>query len=72
LPNKKCLYDFGLREKEWIQHVGVFGRSGAGKTNAGFLISLHVKVLEKSSCNRLLKDIVLVGKRWLGETLTEL
>jgi len=34
----KYLYDFGLREKEWIQHVGVFGRSGAGKTNAGFLI----------------------------------
>ena len=34
----KCLYDFGLREREWIQHVGVFGRSGAGKTNAGFLI----------------------------------
>jgi len=34
----KCLYDFGLREDEWIQHVGVFGRSGAGKTNIGFLI----------------------------------
>ena len=34
----KCLYEFGVREKEWIQHVGVFGRSGAGKTNAGFLI----------------------------------
>lgn len=34
----KYLYDFGLREKEWIQHVGVFGRSGAGKTNVGFLI----------------------------------
>jgi len=34
----KCLYDFGLREDEWIQHVGVFGRSGAGKTNVGFLI----------------------------------
>ena len=27
---------FGLRESEWIQHVGVFGRSGAGKTNLGF------------------------------------
>ena len=27
----KSLYDFGLRENEWIQHVGVFGRSGAGK-----------------------------------------
>jgi len=34
----KSLYDFGLRENEWIQHVGVFGRSGAGKTNIGFLI----------------------------------
>ncbi len=28
---------FGLRESEWIQHVGIFGRSGAGKTNMGFL-----------------------------------
>jgi len=34
----KNFYDFGLREDEWIQHVGVFGRSGAGKTNIGFLI----------------------------------
>ena len=29
---------FGLREKEWIQHIGVFGRTGAGKTNMGYLI----------------------------------
>jgi len=29
---------FGLRENEWIQHVGLFGRSGSGKTNVGFLI----------------------------------
>ena len=28
----------GLREDEWIQHVGIFGRTGAGKTNLGFLI----------------------------------
>ena len=28
------LYSFGLREEEWIQHVAIFGRSGAGKTNA--------------------------------------
>jgi len=34
----KSLYDFGLRESEWIQHVGVFGRSGAGKTNVGLKI----------------------------------
>jgi hypothetical protein len=32
------MYPFGLRESEWTQHVGVFGRSGAGKTNLGFLI----------------------------------
>jgi len=38
LYNKKRLYPFGLREKEWIQHLGIFGRSGAGKTNLGFSI----------------------------------
>jgi hypothetical protein len=32
------LYEFGLREDEWIQHVGIFGRTGAGKTNLGFQI----------------------------------
>lgn len=36
--NGRDLYPFGLREDEWTQHVGVFGRSGAGKTNLGFLI----------------------------------
>jgi hypothetical protein len=36
--NERMLYPFGLREGEWTQHVGVFGRSGAGKTNLGFLI----------------------------------
>jgi len=41
----KNFYDFSLREDEWIQHVGVFGRSGAGKTNVGFIIlrQLHEK-----------------------------
>ncbi|KXB07639.1 hypothetical protein AKJ51_00800 [candidate division MSBL1 archaeon SCGC-AAA382A20] len=34
----KPMYSFGLQEKEWIQHVGVFGRTGAGKTNLGYLI----------------------------------
>ncbi len=36
--NGKDSGDFGLRESEWIQHMGVFGRSGAGKTNLGFEI----------------------------------
>lgn len=30
--------DFGIREEEWIQHVGIFGRTGSGKTNVAFLI----------------------------------
>lgn len=36
--NGADLFPFGLREHEWPQHVGVFGRSGSGKTNVGFLI----------------------------------
>jgi len=36
--NGRDLHKFGLRENEWTQHVGLFGRSGAGKTNLGFLI----------------------------------
>jgi hypothetical protein len=34
---KEC-HHFGFREKEWIQHVGIFGRSGSGKTNTVFVI----------------------------------
>jgi len=37
------LYSFGLREDEWIQHVAVLGRSGAGKTNVGFLLLRELK-----------------------------
>ena len=40
---KKDLYEFGLREDEWIQHVAVLGRSGAGKTNTGFMILRQLK-----------------------------
>ena len=36
LYNKKVVAQFGLREDEWIQHMGIFGRSGAGKTNLVF------------------------------------
>jgi hypothetical protein len=31
-------YEFGLRENEWIQHMAIFGRTGSGKTNVGFLV----------------------------------
>lgn len=30
--------DFGVREDEFIQHIGIFGRSGSGKTNLAFLL----------------------------------
>jgi DNA helicase HerA-like ATPase len=43
LYNNRPLYPFGLRENEWIQHVGIFGRSGAGKTNVGFLLLRELK-----------------------------
>lgn len=33
---QSLFHDFYLQEKEMIQHVGIFGRSGAGKTNIGF------------------------------------
>jgi len=33
-------YPFGLREDEFIQHIGIFGRSGSGKTNLAYLL-LH-------------------------------
>lgn len=39
----KALYPFGLREDEWIQHVAILGRSGAGKTNLGFIILDQLK-----------------------------
>ncbi len=43
----KDLYEFALREDEWIQHVAVLGRSGAGKTNVGFLILKELKKKNK-------------------------
>jgi len=44
---EKQLYDFGLREDEWIQHLAILGRSGAGKTNAGFIILDNRDLLSK-------------------------
>ena len=38
---------FGLSEDEWIQHVGIFGRSGSGKTNVGFLILRELSARRK-------------------------
>jgi len=49
----KDLYEFGLREDEWIQHCAILGRSGAGKTNLGFLI---LKLLKHKNKPFLLFD----------------
>ncbi|MEE9294841.1 MAG: DUF87 domain-containing protein, partial [Phycisphaerae bacterium] len=35
---KDRFYPFGLREDEFIQHLGIFGRSGSGKTNLAYLL----------------------------------
>ena len=37
---KDRFYPFSLREDEFIQHIGIFGRSGSGKTNLAYLL-LH-------------------------------
>jgi len=39
----KNLYEFGLRENEWIQHMAILGRSGGGKTKLGFQILTGLK-----------------------------
>jgi len=38
---KEC-HPFGIREEEFIQHIGVFGRSGSGKTNLAYLLVLDL------------------------------
>ena len=34
----KPLHPFGIRDDEWIQHMAIFGRSGAGKTNTTLVL----------------------------------
>jgi hypothetical protein len=56
---------FGLRESEWIQHAGLFGRSGSGKTNVGFLIILAVMEKRKPflvfDWKRNYRDLLVLG-----------
>ncbi|MBA7490514.1 hypothetical protein ES702_01052 [subsurface metagenome] len=40
--NEKEFYPLGIREEEWIQHLAIFGRSGAGKTNTVCVIILNL------------------------------
>jgi hypothetical protein len=44
---------FGIKEDEWIQHIGIFGRSGSGKTNVAYII---IKELKKKSKPFLIFD----------------
>ena len=39
-PNNKSII-FGIREKEWIKHCGIFGKTGSGKT------TLMVRILQE-------------------------
>lgn len=60
--NNKELYPFGLREDDWIQHLAIFGRSGAGKTNTcyGIVTSLlnHKKPFLVFDWKRNYRDIL--------------
>ena len=35
---EKEFHPFGLREAEWLRHVGIFGTTGSGKTNCAFVL----------------------------------
>ncbi len=60
----KPVAPFGLRESEWIQHVGIFGRSGAGKTNLGFEVFrqmlLHGKPVLVFDWKRNYRDLLVL------------
>ncbi len=45
--NEKEFYPLGIRETEWIQHLAIFGRSGAGKTNTVCVIILELLRMKK-------------------------
>lgn len=67
---KESFHAFGLREDEWIQHCGIFGRSGSGKTNIAFLIALellrHEKHILVFDWKRNYRDLVrIAGKEML-------
>jgi len=40
--NDEEKYDLGVRDPEMIQHLGIFGRSGSGKTNTVFNVILQL------------------------------
>jgi len=41
LYGKERFHLFGMTEKEWVRHIGIFGVTGSGKTNTSFLILLN-------------------------------
>jgi len=43
----KFIGPFAIRPEEWIRHIGIFGVSGAGKTNLGFEIFRQLLLHEK-------------------------
>lgn len=64
--NNKDLYPFGLRDSEWIQHMAIFGRSGAGKTNTVFIVIenllAHKKPFLIFDWKRNYRDLLAVRK----------
>ena len=44
---RERFHPFGMQEKEWVQHIGVFSRSGWGKTNVAYLIVMNLLARKK-------------------------
>jgi len=66
LYNERPFCRFGIREQEWIQHMAIFGRSGAGKTNTLFVIIeellAHKKPFLIFDWKRNYRDLLAVRK----------
>ncbi len=58
-------HPFGLRENEWLRHVGIFGTTGSGKTNCAFVLLSVLQKMKKPflifDWKRNYRDLVVLG-----------
>ena len=58
-------HPFGLRENEWLRHIGIFGTTGSGKTNCAFVLLSTLQKMKKPflifDWKRNYRDLVVLG-----------
>jgi hypothetical protein len=58
-------HPFGLREPEWLRHIGIFGTTGSGKTNCAFVLLSTLQKMKKPflifDWKRNYRDLVVLG-----------